>query len=126
MIIIGIYAVGLQVMVMPNARTQWHCSGDTAPTCPHTTAPTLPHTDAPSTNPTLLVKDSMSTLRGAPSIMLPHQPARLVRHFALDIGGSLIKLIFFAVDADTANTDVGGMCVLVRFSCCPEVSYCNV
>lgn len=31
--------------------------------------------------------------KGAPSIVLPHQEASYVRHIALDIGGSLIKLV---------------------------------
>jgi hypothetical protein len=30
--------------------------------------------------------------KGAPSIVLPHQEASYVRHIALDIGGSLIKV----------------------------------
>uniref|UniRef100_A0A383WMF1 Pantothenate kinase n=1 Tax=Tetradesmus obliquus TaxID=3088 RepID=A0A383WMF1_TETOB len=37
--------------------------------------------------------------RGAPSIVLPHQEASYVRHIALDIGGSLIKLVYFSPDA---------------------------
>lgn len=36
--------------------------------------------------------------RGAPSIILPHQEASYVRHIALDIGGSLIKLVYFSPD----------------------------
>eukprot|EP00879_Flechtneria_rotunda_P021027 GHRR01022149.1.p1 GENE.GHRR01022149.1~~GHRR01022149.1.p1 ORF type:complete len:338 (+),score=95.52 GHRR01022149.1:256-1269(+) len=37
-------------------------------------------------------------VRGAPSIILPHQEASYVRHIALDIGGSLIKLVYFSPD----------------------------
>lgn len=37
--------------------------------------------------------------RGAPSIVLPHQEASYVRHIALDIGGSLIKLVYFSPDS---------------------------
>jgi hypothetical protein len=39
-----------------------------------------------------------SGARGAPSIILPHQEASYVRHIALDIGGSLIKLVYFSPD----------------------------
>ncbi|KAI8477521.1 MAG: pantothenate kinase 2-like protein [Monoraphidium minutum] len=38
--------------------------------------------------------------RGAPSIVLPHQEATYVRHIALDIGGSLIKLVYFSPDPE--------------------------
>jgi hypothetical protein len=44
--------------------------------------------------------------------VLPHQEASYVRHIALDIGGSLIKLVYFSPDttgdsADTAATAIG-------------------
>ena len=42
----------------------------------------------------------------APSIELPNQDAQCVSHIALDIGGSLIKLVYFSPDAgsdDEAN-----------------------
>lgn len=40
----------------------------------------------------------------APSILLPNQDADYISHIALDIGGSLIKLIYFSPDpaADAA------------------------
>jgi hypothetical protein len=34
----------------------------------------------------------------APSIQLPNQDAEYVTHIALDIGGSLIKLVYFSTD----------------------------
>ena len=34
--------------------------------------------------------------RDAPSIVLPHQQADFVRHIAIDIGGSLMKLVYFS------------------------------
>jgi hypothetical protein len=37
--------------------------------------------------------------RDAPSILLPHQDADYISHIALDIGGSLIKLVYFSPDA---------------------------
>ena len=36
--------------------------------------------------------------KDAPSILLPHQDAEYVRHIAIDIGGSLIKLVYFLPD----------------------------
>ncbi|CAD7700634.1 unnamed protein product [Ostreobium quekettii] len=36
--------------------------------------------------------------RSAPSIVLPYQSADYVNHFAVDIGGSLIKLLYFSPD----------------------------
>ena len=46
--------------------------------------------------------------RGAPSIVLPHQEATYVRHIALDIGGSLIKLVYFSPDDDGDHGGNGG------------------
>lgn len=37
----------------------------------------------------------------APSISLPNQHAEYVTHIALDIGGSLIKLVYFSPDPDS-------------------------
>lgn len=37
--------------------------------------------------------------RDAPSISLPQQDADCISHIALDIGGSLIKLVYFSPDA---------------------------
>ncbi|KAF8056112.1 pantothenate kinase 2 [Scenedesmus sp. PABB004] len=45
--------------------------------------------------------------RGAPSIVLPHQEASYVRHIALDIGGSLIKLVYFSPDAAEPGETAG-------------------
>jgi len=41
--------------------------------------------------------------------VLPHQEASYVRHIALDIGGSLIKLVYFSPDnPDEANVTSSG------------------
>ena len=56
-----------------------------------------PHPPSPNThfvNP----PPPLSGAKGAPSIVLPHQEASYVRHIALDIGGSLIKLVYFSPD----------------------------
>ncbi len=37
-------------------------------------------------------------VKGTPSIELPHQEAEYVTHIALDIGGSLVKLVYFSPD----------------------------
>jgi pantothenate kinase len=37
-------------------------------------------------------------MQPAPSIELPNQDAEYVSHIALDIGGSLIKLVYFSPD----------------------------
>ena len=37
---------------------------------------------------------------GAPDIVLPHQDAQFVQHIAMDIGGSLIKLVYFSSGDD--------------------------
>lgn len=42
--------------------------------------------------------------RDAPSIVLPHQDANYISHIALDIGGSLIKLVYFSSDKPDART----------------------
>lgn len=44
--------------------------------------------------------DGIDTERGreAPSILLPHQDAEYVSHIAIDIGGSLVKLVYFLPD----------------------------
>ena len=44
----------------------------------------------------------------APSIVLPHQDASYIRHIALDIGGSLIKLVYFSSDEAPVRTSSGG------------------
>ena len=44
----------------------------------------------------------------APDIVLPHQHEELVRHIAIDIGGSLIKLVYFSsgdTDSDAHGSD---------------------
>ena len=46
--------------------------------------------------------------RDAPSIVLPHQDASYISHIALDIGGSLIKLVYFSSDKPTATTRSSG------------------
>lgn len=46
------------------------------------------------------------TERGeAPDIVLPHQEAEFVRHIAMDIGGSLIKLVYFSPEEDDESSD---------------------
>ena len=40
----------------------------------------------------------------APSIRLPNQDAEYVSHIALDIGGSLIKLIYFSSSSDSHDS----------------------
>ena len=46
--------------------------------------------------------------RDAPSIELPHQHAEEVGHIALDIGGSLIKLVYFSsVESSTESMPLG-------------------
>ena len=40
----------------------------------------------------------------APSIVLPHQDASYISHIALDIGGSLIKLVYFSSDKPDARS----------------------
>ena len=42
--------------------------------------------------------------REAPTISLPHQDAECVSHIAVDIGGSLIKLVYFVPD-DAAGSN---------------------
>ena len=42
--------------------------------------------------------------RDAPSIVLPHQQADFVRHIAIDIGGSLIKLVYFSPEDAQAES----------------------
>jgi hypothetical protein len=41
--------------------------------------------------------------KDAPSILLPNQDAEYVRHIAIDIGGSLIKLVYFLPDEGTQD-----------------------
>eukprot|EP00216_Chloropicon_sp_CCMP2111_P003454 CAMPEP_0198238728 /NCGR_PEP_ID=MMETSP1446-20131203/4315_1 /TAXON_ID=1461542 ORGANISM="Unidentified sp, Strain CCMP2111" /NCGR_SAMPLE_ID=MMETSP1446 /ASSEMBLY_ACC=CAM_ASM_001112 /LENGTH=887 /DNA_ID=CAMNT_0043921195 /DNA_START=113 /DNA_END=2776 /DNA_ORIENTATION=+ len=55
------------------------------------------------------------TLGAAPSIVLPHQ--QYVNHFAVDIGGSLVKLVYFSQDDDQeSNGDsFGGRLHFVKF-----------
>jgi hypothetical protein len=61
--------------------------------------------------------------RDAPSIVLPHQAPGFISHIAIDIGGSLIKLVYFSPeDSPTEAWDengkprnhAGGMCGLQR------------
>ncbi|EIE24982.1 fumble-domain-containing protein [Coccomyxa subellipsoidea C-169] len=41
--------------------------------------------------------------RDAPSIVLPHQNAEFISHIAIDIGGSLIKLVYFSPEDTQAE-----------------------
>ena len=45
--------------------------------------------------------------RDAPSIVLPQQDADVISHIALDIGGSLIKLVYFSPDVPPASGEGG-------------------
>ena len=47
-------------------------------------------------------------MRDAPSIVLPHQDADFISHIALDIGGSLIKLIYFSHEDVPDNGESNG------------------
>lgn len=53
----------------------------------------------------------------APSITLPNQDADFITHIALDIGGSLIKLVYFSPDDATSQTNGarGGRLHFVKF-----------
>ncbi|CAL8471142.1 g10684 [Coccomyxa elongata] len=42
--------------------------------------------------------------RDAPSIVLPHQNAEFISHIAIDIGGSLIKLVYFSPEETQAES----------------------
>lgn len=48
--------------------------------------------------PTACMHAGQANRLPAPSIALPNQDAELVSHIALDIGGSLIKLVYFSPD----------------------------
>ena len=47
--------------------------------------------------------------RDAPSIVLPQQDADVISHIALDIGGSLIKLVYFSPDVPPTGEGASGM-----------------
>ena len=59
--------------------------------------------------------------RDAPSISLPQQQADCISHIALDIGGSLIKLVYFSPEGgpspSTANGRAGGQCTHTHAKC---------
>ncbi|GMH37452.1 hypothetical protein BSKO_05325 [Bryopsis sp. KO-2023] len=44
--------------------------------------------------------------RSAPSIVLPYQSPDYVNHIAIDIGGSLIKLVYFSTDSSSGHKSV--------------------
>eukprot|EP00963_Diacronema_lutheri_P013486 scaffold2636_cov340-Pavlova_lutheri.AAC.148 len=56
---------------------------------------------------------------GAPSIALPNQNREFVPHLALDIGGSLVKMVYFAPSSnergEDAGTSAGGQLHFVKF-----------
>lgn len=53
--------------------------------------------------------------KDAPSILLPHQ-SEYVSHIALDIGGSLIKLVYFSMGGPrSARVQAGGKLHFVKF-----------
>ena len=54
------------------------------------------------------VRPERHAVRGAPSILLPHQQAGHVSHIAIDIGGSLIKLVYFAGGEGGRPSSSGG------------------
>ncbi len=45
---------------------------------------------------------------GAPSITLPSQKADYITHIALDLGGSLIKLVYFSAEEEMVE-DLDGV-----------------
>eukprot|EP00210_Caulerpa_lentillifera_P003727 g3560.t1 len=47
----------------------------------------------------------VSIVRSAPSIILPYQKEDYMSHIALDIGGSLIKLVYFSKDTSRSSSD---------------------
>lgn len=51
----------------------------------------------------LLLTNAGNRGRDAPSIVLPHQDASYISHIALDIGGSLIKLVYFSSDKPASD-----------------------
>ena len=53
----------------------------------------------------LLICCAEASSRDAPSIELPHQHAEEVGHIALDIGGSLIKLLYFSSADSGASSE---------------------
>ena len=53
-------------------------------------------------------RTSTLNVRGAPSILLPHQRSELVSHIAIDIGGSLIKLVYFSGGGADRPSTAGG------------------
>jgi hypothetical protein len=85
-----------------------------APAPPQTTAfaaaatpPPPPPTSAPPQQPPQQPQQQQpKALRDAPSIVLPRQRAEYIRHIALDIGGSLIKLVYFSPDAAPGGDDL--------------------
>ena len=52
----------------------------------------------------LLVCSADPKRRDAPSIVLPHQNAEFISHIAIDIGGSLIKLVYFSPEETQAES----------------------
>ena len=65
---------------------------------------------AASTHPGLIqafLRPKGTRCRDAPSIVLPHQDANYISHIALDIGGSLIKLIYFSPEEPAQSGDNG-------------------
>ena len=53
-------------------------------------------------------RTTTGNVRGAPSILLPHQRSELVSHIAIDIGGSLIKLVYFSGGGADRPSTAGG------------------
>mgnify|MGYP007061302541 FL=1 len=54
-----------------------------------------------------MLADGSKGRKDAPCIVLPHQ-SDYVSHIALDIGGSLIKLVYFSMDDDDDSSAGGG------------------
>jgi hypothetical protein len=52
--------------------------------------------------------------KAAPSIKLPNQDAQYVSHIAIDIGGSLIKLVYFSPDPSEPSQDAASSSTGVR------------
>lgn len=45
--------------------------------------------------------------KSTPSIVLPNQSPDYVNHIAIDIGGSLIKLVYFSPDSKVSQDNSG-------------------
>ncbi|RMZ52550.1 hypothetical protein APUTEX25_003693, partial [Auxenochlorella protothecoides] len=75
---------------------------------------TLDLTDACISQEAPSAESGTQRRRDAPLILLPHQN-EYVGHIALDIGGSLIKLVYFTKGSSDASSSAGGKLHFVKF-----------